>query len=127
MHADQIAAVERVREKAGRKGVDLGIGWLVQDARLGVWFDDRPDNDCAYIHPDAAALIITGSLAKWLAGQGHSVVYSPWAKGWFRIDHHMDDSEAETTEKWVTSGDHLVALIAATNARLDELPDKEKA
>lgn len=117
MHADQIAAVERVREKAGRKGVEVVPDWLRNVSFM--WKDTRIAD--GWMEPDAAALIVTGALAKWLAGQGIAVVSSYGLVEWVAYK--------SWERQWVDlrATDHLSALLAATLARLDELPDKEKA
>lgn len=114
MHADQRAAVERVREKAGRKGVDLGLSSLYC-YNANDWQWDYGDCDA-----ETAALLVTSALAKWLAGQGCSVYMSRNSE-WF---HDQSDGDLVHLP---TATDHLSALIVAVLARLDELPDKEKA
>lgn len=97
--------------------------WLQPEAKSDYWWDARlypkgnERSTHVAIHPDAAALIVTGALAKWLAGQGIKVFR--YANIW-----HI---ERGLIGEWPAATNHLSALLAATNARLDELPDKEKA
>lgn len=119
MHADQRAAVERVREMAGRKGVDLGFDWLQYNKAHKWWVDKHTAAIPPWVSEHAAALIVTGALSKWLAGQGIAVAF---VKG---------DSEVGPCDSWykmtadmgigfdaIKAHDMLSALLAATLARL---------
>jgi hypothetical protein len=114
MHADQLAPLIAL---AAKKGVtDLVPGWL----RPGVcaWYikSGDPLNMDNYTDlPDADSFIVTGSLAKWLAGQGWAVY--GYGDEWFR------SFDGRMKQRLRTATDFLSALIAAATARLNEMPD----
>lgn len=121
--ADQLAPVLAL---AAEKGVEVVPGWLRPWSGIETkWHDARPYNGCCLVglKDDAAALIITGSLSAWLAGQG-IVVCQMWDGGgvsWFMYrdgGHGWSPPDADS---------HLSALLAAATARLAELPNKENA
>lgn len=115
--ADQLAPVLAL---AAEKGVDLGIpAWFKFDAESKWWCDSDPRN---WLSPDAAALIITGSISAWLAGQGIAVWLDESVWCWSERDA---DGGIITIPTGAT--DHLSALLAAVLARLAELPNKENA
>ena len=135
MHADH-AEVERVRELAGRKGVtDLLPPWfkrLHEDQEYGPgWCDTEGEN---FLSPDAAALIVTGSLAKWLAGQGIAVAPPCGVSSnpssafcWQMVRTGVNSASQKpigpvAIRKREDIGDYLTALIAAATARLGEMP-----
>ena len=120
---------------AKRKWQEVVPGWLQPEANPpGYWWDTRfypKGNKRAThvpIHPDAAALIVTGALSKWLAGQGIAVVYIPGdtevgpADGWFKLTANMGVGIDR-----LDATDFLSALIAAATARLGEMPDAAAA
>lgn len=109
MHAELAA----VREKAKRKGVDLLQANTLEFNGCAGWIAQG-----YYIPKETASLIVTGSLSKWLAGQGIKVYrkHERWCFDYGSFRTVLNDAT-----------DHLSALLAATNARLDELPDKEGA
>ena len=133
MHTDQLHHLQAL---SARKGVtDLLPEWL-QFWHWG-WTDVRkhrtiPDED--------RALFVTGSLSKWLAGQGIAVVRQIPGVETAVVGLMFGAGKPAgpwTVEGWGWKGsrhlclpmdtDMLSALIAAATARLEEMQDKEKA
>ena len=119
MHADQRAAVERVREKAGSKGVEVLPEWF----KYIDWNEvARNQNGIGSAIMQVAEGSLTGALAKWLAGQGCPVFWSKdrWVAIWPE-GHYAYKS----TRPFPKATNHLSALFAAATAVLEAMPDKE--
>lgn len=115
--ADQLAPVLAL---AAEKGVEVVPPWLYYDEHDKEW-KDGDSYGVFETSGRSAALIVTGSLSAWLAGQGIAVVYDPITSKWTVLNLSKGWSRDLSTT------DHLSALIAAATARLAELPNKENA